>query len=83
MYIMSQDGKTVGKYQLVAVKKIHGTKNYGVFGYCPIGNADRALFSEPIIGVYSDEDRAQTELADIFAAMETGAATYRLKAQED
>lgn len=82
MYILSQDGKTLGNYQLLAVKKVHGGKNipdYAIFGYCPTGNADRALFSEPIIGYYESEEQAGRVLADISAAMENGAEVYRLK----
>lgn len=83
MYIMSQDGKTVGEYKLITVKRIHGTGSYGLLGYCPIGSADRALFSEPIIGAYPGEERARQELAAIFAAMEMGADTYRLTLPEN
>lgn len=82
MYIMSQDGKTLGEYKLIAVKKVHGGKNtpdYALYGYCSTGNVDRALFSEPAIGYYDTEERAQRELSDIYAAMEMGAAVYRLK----
>ncbi len=82
MFILSQDGKSLGQYQLLMVKKVHGGKyvpDYAIFGYCPTGNADRALFSEPIIGYYDSEEQAQKVLEDIAAAMENGAAVYRLK----
>lgn len=82
MYIMSQDGRTVGKYQLLTIKKIFGGKKeeqWGLYGYCPTGSADRALFSEPIIAQYPGEDRARQELEAVFAAIESGQSTYRLK----
>ena len=52
MYIMSQDGRTVGKYQLLTIKKIFGGKKeeqWGLYGYCPTGSADRALFQNPLL----------------------------------
>ncbi len=82
MYIMSQDGRTVGKYQLLTIKRIFGGKKeeqWGLYGYCPTGSADRALFSEPIIAQYPGEDRARQELEAVFAAIESGQSTYRLK----
>lgn len=82
MYIMSQDGQTLGKYQLPAIKKIFGGRKeeqWGLYGYCPTGSADRALFSEPIIAQYPSKDRAQQELDAVFAAIESGQPTYRLK----
>ena len=82
MYIMSQDGRTVGKYQLLTIKNIFGGKKeeqWGLYGYCPTGSADRALFSEPIIAQYPGEDRARQELEAVFAAIESGQSTYRLK----
>ena len=80
MYIMSQDGRTVGKYQLLTIKRIFGGKKeeqWGLYGYCPTGSADRALFSEPIIAQYPGEDRARQELEAVFAAIESGQSTYR------
>ncbi len=82
MYILSQDGKTIGKYQLLTIKKVHGGKNmpdYAIFGYCPTGSADRSLFSEPIIGYYESEERARQELEAVLAAMESGQRVYRLR----
>ena len=75
-------GRTVGKYQLLTIKKIFGGKKeeqWGLYGYCPTGSADRALFSEPIIAQYPGEDRARQELEAVFAAIESGQSTYRLK----
>ena len=77
MYIMSQDGKTVGEYQLVTVKKMVG-KRFGLYGYCHTGNVDRMLADQPI-GEYDHEERARQELEAVFAAMERGDRTYRLK----
>ncbi len=82
MQIMSQDGQTIGEYQLITIKKIHGGKNdpkYGLYGYCPTGSADWALFKDPMIGGYESEERARRELEAVFAAMERGDRTYRLK----
>ena len=72
----------MGKYQLLTIKKIFGGKKeeqWGLYGYCPTGSADRALFSEPIIAQYPGEDRARQELEAVFAAIESGQSTYRLK----
>ena len=76
MYVMSQDGKTLGKYQLITVKKLIG-KRYGVYGYCHTGNLDKML-TDPAIGEYDSEERAQREAEAVFAAMERGDRTYRL-----
>lgn len=77
MYIMSQDGRTVGEYQLVTVKKMVG-KRFGLYGHCHTGNVDRML-ADPPIGEYDQEERARQELEAVFAAMERGDRTYRLK----
>ena len=82
MYIMSQDGKSLGEYQLITVRKLAGTgrkdQRYGIYGYCHTGNLDKML-ADPAIGVYDSEERAHGELEAIFAAMERGDRTYRLR----
>ncbi len=82
MYIMSQDGKSLGEYQLITVRKLAGTgrkdHRYGIYGYCHAGNLDKML-TDPAIGEYDSEERAHGELEAIFAAMERGDRTYRLR----
>ena len=60
MHIMSQDGRSVGEYQLLTVRKLTG-KRFGIHGYCHTGNLDKML-TDPSIAEYNSEDRAQREL---------------------
>ena len=53
-------------------------KRFGLYGYCHTGNVDRML-ADPPIGEYDQEERARQELEAVFAAMERGDRTYRLK----
>ncbi len=77
MHIMSQDGRSVGEYQLLTVRKLTG-KRFGIHGYCHTGNLDKML-TDPSIAEYNSEDRAQRELEAVLAAMERGDRTYRLR----
>ncbi len=81
MHIMSQDGRSVGEYQLLTVRKLTG-KRFGIHGYCHTGNLDKML-TDPSIAEYNSEDRAQRELEAVFAAMERGDRTYRLRPETE